>query len=159
MGRSCSVWGCSVGYYHVQGEKKKYSVYRFPKDPKELKEWLRCLPNNVSKENITDNMGICGRHWQGLRDEDMKTYGKTRRPIVPPNFFGPYNDTDDKNKIPLSVLPTPPAKRRRTTKATSAPRSDEPKKSKKTIVFSKLFVIYLSTPISAYLYSIVCSFV
>ena len=126
MGRSCSVGGCKIGYYYVKGVKKAYSVYRFPKCQEQLRIWLKCLPNILPEHEVTDNMGVCGKHWRGLRDDDWKKVpGGSLRPRVPPNFWGPYDDSDAENSvsIPPSMLPTPPPKPRPTKKATVAARS------------------------------------
>ncbi len=39
-------------------------MFRFPRDADERNEWLRKIPQaNLTADGITDNMGICERHF------------------------------------------------------------------------------------------------
>ena len=66
MCRKCCVGGCSSGYDSKFNKVTAYgfykvTVYRFPVDATECKIWVDGLPNVI--ENVTDNIGICERHW------------------------------------------------------------------------------------------------
>ena len=65
MGRKCCVYGCRSGYASTSKEENvdKVTLYRFPKNPEQRRQWVRSLPNKLSVENITDNMTVCALHF------------------------------------------------------------------------------------------------
>ena len=66
MVRKCSVVGCRGNYDKRKGSSdyNKVSVFRFPKDAERLRKWLKKIPQaNLKAENITDNMGVCEKHF------------------------------------------------------------------------------------------------
>ena len=99
MPRKCKVDGCRSGY---RDDTEKLSIYRFPKDIEHCKLWLKCLPNaGLQHEEITNNMGVCARHWDWTSDVPMKTFpGGNKAPVIPPNNF-------KLPEIPTSSVPTP----------------------------------------------------
>jgi hypothetical protein len=60
MPRKCSVANCTTNY-DTDSTVNLYHVYQMPRCPEKLKLWLSALPNII--EHVTDNMGICKKHW------------------------------------------------------------------------------------------------
>ena len=88
MGRKCSTIydgeTCRSGY---KGHEGKYRVIAFPVDANDRKRWISALPNVLKVEDVTNNMGICLRHWK----EDFAYRigpGGFPRPLHPPTEFG-----------------------------------------------------------------------
>ena len=83
---------------------KKTSVFRFPQDSNENERWRKAIPrDNIPLSNDTV---VCAAHWPD--NFELKMVRGKRRPIHPSSMF---------KNIPPSMIPTPPAKPRETTKA------------------------------------------
>ena len=72
MPRKCSI-GCSGNYNKRKkpDTDNKCIVFRFPKDPQRIAEWLRKIPQQLTEADITEYMGICDKHFDSrfvLRD-------------------------------------------------------------------------------------------
>lgn len=94
MGRKCSTVfnneSCTSGY---ATNTEKTRIFKFPSDPKEKESWLMALPNVIDK--VTENMGICEKHWiKGYPYLTLR--GGNTRPSIPPTEFG---------NIPKSMTP------------------------------------------------------
>lgn len=66
MTRKCSIIGCRSNYVGRKGDsqQQKVTVFRFPiKDKDRLAEWLRRIPQQLEISGITENMGICEKHF------------------------------------------------------------------------------------------------
>ena len=61
MGRKCSAYGCKTGYATTKADKK-IVLHSFPTDRSDLEKWIKKLPNKLSPEQVTRNMGVCFRH-------------------------------------------------------------------------------------------------
>ena len=86
MGRKCSVPGCKTGYTSANVIRTaKLSVYGFPKDPNELQKWLSRLPNEISADSVTRNMGVCSLHWPP--DVPLMRRARHMVPSIPPSIF------------------------------------------------------------------------
>ena len=88
MGRKCSTVydgvTCRSGY---KGHEGTYRVIAFPADINERKRWISTLPNVLKAEDVTNNMGICLRHWK--KDFEYRIGpGGFPRPLHPPSEFG-----------------------------------------------------------------------
>lgn len=91
MGRKCSTFwdekSCTSGYYNCLNNTKEYRVIAFPKNNEERQRWINSLPNVINLENVTENMGVCERHWpEGYATK--KVLGSSGRPADPPSVFG-----------------------------------------------------------------------
>ena len=88
MPKKCYVVNCNSNYASdiKYGSKRQYSVYKFPKDIEKRKSWIKAIPNsNITVENITENQGVCEKHWTGEVKWIKK--GKFPSPDQPPNDF------------------------------------------------------------------------
>lgn len=88
MGRRCStVWdneSCTSGYAsNTSGTR----VLSFPKNREEKEKWCERLPNYLNPENVTDNMGICEKHWKAEYQYKIIP-GGYKRPVNSPTEFG-----------------------------------------------------------------------
>ena len=87
MGRRCStVWdeSCTSGYAsNTSGAR----VLSFPKNREEKEKWCERLPNYLNPENVTDNMGICEKHWKAEYQYKIIP-GGYKRPVNSPTEFG-----------------------------------------------------------------------
>ena len=91
------MFGCKTGYdsqANVNGEK--IPVHGFPKNQNDRHMWLHSLPNKLSIEQVTENMGVCSHHWPP--DTPKERRGRWMVPIVPPSIFP---------NVPNSCVPTP----------------------------------------------------
>ena len=116
MPKKCCVINCNSNYASdlKHGSKKTYSVYKFPKDPEKRLSWVKAIPNsNLTVDNITENQGVCVKHWK----EPIKWIkkGKFPSPDEPPNDFT--------GCAPVSTWGTPAAPTRSTVKSTAAARA------------------------------------
>ncbi|GFO49794.1 THAP domain-containing protein 1 [Plakobranchus ocellatus] len=84
MGRKCSVYGCTSGY-SSEDPAKKVSIFKFPDDPEECRQWVTCLPNKL--QNVTKYMGICALHWPANTPLMRKNRGRYPCPTMPPSIF------------------------------------------------------------------------
>ncbi|GFO15131.1 developmentally-regulated GTP-binding protein 2 [Plakobranchus ocellatus] len=109
MGKKCCVYGCTSGY---ASNPKKVTMYRFPKDNEQRKQWLRSIPNKLSEEEITDHMTVCALHFRP--DTLFSTGGRYQVPLEPPSVFP---------NVPSSCCGTPQPKPR-TTQSSSGSRTD-----------------------------------
>ena len=120
MGRKCSVFGCSSKYdskkFAESGEKT--SVYSFPSDNDECREWLRRLPNIIHLENVTGNMGVCSLHFP--KNIPMRKVGGRERPAVPPSIFNNVNESS----IPSVAKTTPHPTKKAIREARAIPEED-----------------------------------
>ena len=94
MGRKCSVYGCSSGY-NSEDPAKKVSIYKFPGDEEECRQWVTCLPNKI--QSVTKFMGICALHWPSDTPLARKKRGRYPCPTVPPSIFP---------NVPASCIPS-----------------------------------------------------
>ena len=88
MGRKCStLWdgtSCKSGYATCPDRVK---VSKFPKNYEGKQGWVISLPNYINIENVTDNMGICEKHWKPDY-ETITVQGSNKRPAEPRMEFG-----------------------------------------------------------------------
>lgn len=67
MTRKCSIVGCCSNYKGRKDEQdrdNKATVFRFPvKDQERLTECLQRIPQQLDISGITDNMGVCEKHF------------------------------------------------------------------------------------------------
>ena len=125
MGRKCSAFKCDSGYNKYRRKKtsenisdknkEQIRIYSFPKNLDDRKAWVRALPNAISVENITENMGLCSIHFK-----DCKNWRKGNRfpvPNEPPTYFP---------NVPKSTIGTPQPAKRKTSRATASARCPDP---------------------------------
>ena len=129
MTKKCCIPGCKSNYdkrrkkrEQVGSEENKENehprhvpVFRFPSDVNEKLRWVACIPR-VKQEKILTQKDpvVCSRHWP--RDCRKTVVNGKSRPLDPPSIF---------HGVPLSVLPTPPAKPRSTTRTSATVRSTQ----------------------------------
>ena len=109
MPKYCCVTKCNGS------AEKGFKMYRLPKvkNTEERARWVKAIP----RDNIPDHPDtvVCSKHWPS--DTPMiKIYGKLKSKD-PPSIF---------HNIPPSMVPTPPAQPRSTSKALSSSRSIVP---------------------------------
>lgn len=83
MGRKCSVFNCKVGF---AGNSEKFHVFQFPKDLNKRQLWLNSLPNKFNHP-ITENMGVCRKHWPDDCLFEKPPRSKYEVPVSPPSVF------------------------------------------------------------------------
>ena len=91
MGRKCSVYNCKSGY-----DSKRVTIYKFPEDEDQRRQWISCIPNTFAK--VTKYMGVCALHWPS--DTPLlinKKGGRHPVPTLPPSIFA---------NVPDSCVPT-----------------------------------------------------
>ncbi|GFO12261.1 hypothetical protein PoB_003876600 [Plakobranchus ocellatus] len=111
MGRKCCVYVCTSKY---ASNPEKVTVYRFPKDNEQRKQWLRSIPNKLSEGEITDYIAVCALHF---RPDTLLSIGGRYHyqvPLEPPSVFP---------NVPSSCRSTPQPKPR-TTQSLSGFRTD-----------------------------------
>ena len=106
MGRKCCVTNCNSDY-------KSTKVFRLPsekREPDERSRWIKAIP----RDNIPDhkNTSICEDHWPSGY-ETISRYGKLR-PLYAPSVF---------KNIKASLVPTPPAPARVTSRSLNSVRN------------------------------------
>ena len=87
MGRKCSTYfdnkSCTSGYATSSFTRR---IFTFPRG-NEREQWLQALPNYIDITKITNNMGICEKHWkEGY--EFKYVQGGGIKPTHPPTEFG-----------------------------------------------------------------------
>lgn len=136
MPRKCSVVGCRGNYRKRKNADddniSSVSVFRFPKEEGRRKEWLRKIPQeNLTADNITDNMGVCEQHFDPrfvLRDytfhrPDGTTFTSPRlAPVLSddaiPTIF-------PNTPLYLSTVPTPKRKNPDDRRAEASARDEQ----------------------------------
>ena len=108
MGRKCSVYGCKTGYDSQKNPVRQIMVYGFPKDDNDKRKWINSLPNKLSFDKVTENMGVCGLRWPETAPRARR--GKYLIPCVPPSIFP---------NVPTSCIPSSSSTYRSTKKATA----------------------------------------
>ncbi|GFS16516.1 hypothetical protein ElyMa_003216100 [Elysia marginata] len=115
MVRKCSVKGCKSNYLSQRAvqQPKFITVYSFPKDSRQLAQWVDSLPFKIDAHKITDNYGVCAKHFPA--DTPMTRRGSRWVPAVPPSIFP--NSCPDPSSVPTlaSVGTGQPRKVNRTT--------------------------------------------
>ena len=74
---------CKTGY---PKDTSGFRVIGFPTDVEERKRWLPNLPNIIKLEDVTENMGICSRHWK--TGFEYRIVWGFPRPLHHPTKFG-----------------------------------------------------------------------
>ena len=95
-------------------------MYRLPdekKFPKERADWISVLSKINANLNITHDTAVCSKHWPP--DKPTFLYYGKERPVDPPSVFDP-------DKIPASIVPSPPAPSRRTFRSSCQERNQQP---------------------------------
>lgn len=92
----------------------KVTVFRLPKETTERERWKQAIP----RDNIPDSTDtvVCEKHFPPGY-EKIQSRGGRFRPKHPPSVF---------DNLPSSVVPTPPPKKRKTTKCTFDTRTVMP---------------------------------
>lgn len=114
MGRKCSAYGCNTGYL-TNKTSVPVTVYAFPKDKVLRAAWGRAMPNGLTLDKITDNMGLCGIHFPDCKD--WKQRGNHRVPNEVPTYFP---------NCPPSTIGTKPPPKRPTKRSSAASRCPDP---------------------------------
>lgn len=66
MVRKCSIIGCRGNYAQRLDDStnNRVTVFRFPvKDRDRLREWLYHIPQELDLDGVTENMGVCEKHF------------------------------------------------------------------------------------------------
>lgn len=90
MPRKCSVIGCRSNY---DSTAERVTIYRFPRKYEDLLLWIDSLPNKFDPSAITDNMGVCSKHFP--LDVPMERRGAHMIPTRPPSVFYNLPQTSD----------------------------------------------------------------
>ena len=100
------MYGCRTGYVTDPLKDKNISIYGFPKDKDKRQEWIRCLPNVLDVNKVTDNMGVCALHWP----DDVHKVSSNRHlvlvPSMPPSIFPNVPASCVPSSTPTTPLPS-----------------------------------------------------
>ena len=96
MGRKCTVYGCRGNF----DKQSRCTVYKFPTDAKERKQWIDALPNGLTEFQISEHIGVCQYHWPP--DTPMIKKNRFCVPAVPPSIWTQEANPNQKKEIPKS---------------------------------------------------------
>ena len=120
MPRKCSAINCRSGYNPTKefpNPPQNVTVHKFPGDAQKRLAWFNALPRTDLKfEKITDNMGICSKHWPPNYECEEMAGTRGKQPKYPPSIFD----------CPASCIRTPADIGRKTCMAHAEARRDAP---------------------------------
>ena len=95
--KCCALWdgiSCDSGQ---PGSDFIGTMFTFPsgkseKRQRQREQWISALPNYVNPATVTQDIGLCDKHWPSDRETEI-VQGGVEKPIHPPTLFGNTSST------------------------------------------------------------------